>query len=298
MAAKSILYDAAARDELLWGLDSLADAALMRRYLESATVHSLALRLKDSFVQTARGDERQVLAHTRLALQFGDLEHRYITLCETGAYGDATARAFVDRFEDAKAHWSDGFLADCPNALDDAAVARLFDQSEQHDIWRTLNPDDPDALRQINSDLGRPEGDPLPATVLRILYGREFVGGDLVDLYQLAIEQRRIGATLEASMGRPCTAWETISAVVDLALADPGRAAARALAAYSKVEDAALDDSLSPENRLADQLLRLQGSLCADGCRACVQQSSDLMGEGLAQASTSRTLLNRFVCEV
>ena len=26
MAAKSIRYDAAARDELLWGLDSLADA--------------------------------------------------------------------------------------------------------------------------------------------------------------------------------------------------------------------------------------------------------------------------------
>ncbi|WP_368923510.1 AAA domain-containing protein [Brevundimonas vancanneytii] len=285
------------RDVLKAAMDSLADATLMRRYLESATVHSLALRLKDSFVQTARGDERQVLAHTRLALQFGDLEHRDITLCETGAHGDGTARAFVDRFEDAKAHWSDGFLAGCPNVSDDTAVARLFDQSDQHEVWRALDPDDPDALRQINIDLGRPEGDPLPATVLRILYGREYVGGDLVDLYELAIEQRRIGNTLQASLGRPGTAWETISAVVDQALADPGRAAARALAAYAKVEDAALDDSLSPENRLADQLLRLQGSLCADGCRACVQQPSDLMGEGLAQASTSRTLLNRFICE-
>lgn len=286
------------RDVLKAAVDSLTDTALMRRYLESATVHALALRLKDSFVQTARGDERQVLVHTRLALQFGDLEHRDITLCEAGSYGDGTARAFVDRYEAAKAHWFDGFMSDCPNARDDAAVARLFDLTDQHDAWRGLNPDDPDTLRKINFDLGHPEHEPLPATVLRILYGREYVGGDLVDLYDLAIEQRRIGMELSATLGRPATSWETISAVIDQALVDPDRVAARTLAAYSKVEDAALDDTLSPENRLSDQLLRLQGSLCVDGCRACVQQQSDLMGEGLAQVSTSRTLLNRFICEV
>lgn len=285
------------RDVLKAALEGAADAALMRRYIESATIHSLALRLKDSFVQTARGDERQVLAHARLSLQFGDLDERDITLCETGAYGDGTTRAFANRFEDAKIHWSDGFIAECPNAMEDAAVSRLFDQTGDHEAWRAMNPDDRGALNRIAEALGLPPSSALPATVLRILFGREAVGGAVVDLYDLAMEQRSVGQALEARLDRPCTPWETISAVIEQALSDPSRAAARTLVAYALVEDAALDDSLSPENRLADQLLRLQGRLCGDGCRACVHQPSDLMGEGLAQASTSRTLLNRFVCQ-
>lgn len=287
----------AGRAVLKAALDSLTDAALMRRYLESATVHSLALRLKDSFVQTARGDERQVLAHARLALQFGDLGERDITLCETGAYGDGTTRAFVSRFEDAKAHWIDGFIAQCPNALEDTAVARLFEQTDEHLAWRAMDPDDPRALRRIAASLGVASDGAVPATVLRILFGREPVGGAMVDLYELAIEQKAVEAALAAALGRPCTPWEIISAVIEQALSDPTRVAARALGAYGQVEGAALDDSLSPENRLGDQLLRLQGRLCGDGCRACVHQPSDLMGEGLAHASTSRTLLNRFVCQ-
>lgn len=283
------------RDVLKAAFDGLADSALMRRYIESATIHSLALRLKDSFVQTARGDERQVLAHARLPLQFGEIDERDITLCETGAYGDGTTRAFANRFDDAKVHWSDGFIAECPNAMEDAAVSNLFDLTGEHPAWRMMDPGDTRSLAAIAAALGLPPSSALPATVLRILFGRETIGGAVVDLYELAIEQRAVEEALEMKLARPCTPWEIISAVLEQAMSDPARASARALGAYAQVEDAALEDSLSPENRLADQLLRLQGRLCGDGCRACVHQPSDLMGEGLAQASTSRTLLNRFV---
>lgn len=278
-------------------LDSLSNPATLRRYLWTSVVHALGMRLKESFVQTARGDERQVIMHTRLPLQFEAIEEAVITLCEAGSYGDGTTRAYAEQFDQSKAHWRDGFITDCPNALEDAALARLFEAGDHHGQWRALDPDNPSTLRTLVEALDLPPGAAAPPAVLRVLYGKEQIGIERFDLYNLAIELRVVEAALQSKLKREPSAWELISACVDQATAGKSPVAARLLAAYAQVEDAALDDSLSPENRLADQLYRLHGRLCVDGCHACVHQPSDLMSEGLAQASTSRSLLARFVCE-
>src|SRR3546814_10325900 len=69
----------------------------------------------------------------------------------------------------------------------------------------------------------------------------------------------------------------------------------RLLRAYATIEDAAQEESLSPEGRLADQVYRLHARLCVDGCQACTHQSSDMMTDSMVEASTSRTLLSRFI---
>jgi protein-tyrosine phosphatase len=111
-----------------------------------------------------------------------------------------------------------------------------------------------------------------------------------------------LGVTLAGALNRPVEAlWEmqngyALCSHTGLeAIADHIRVL---LSAYARIEDAAQDESLSPEGRLADQVFRLHARLCVDGCRACVHQSSDLMTESLAEASTSRTLLSRFMCTV
>ncbi|MCY1646663.1 AAA domain-containing protein [Caulobacter sp. SL161] len=278
-------------------LEGLSDPACLRRYIWTAVVHALGMRLKESFVQTARGDERQVIMHARLPLQFEAVDEAMITICEVGSYGDGTTRTFAERFETSKGHWRDGFITDCPNAAEDQALTRLFAAEDQHAAWRALDPTNPATLRLLADALGLPSGAPAPPAVLRVLYGREQVGLERVDLYELAMELRVADAELRERLKREPTVWELVSAAVERARGGQAKTAARLLAAYEQVEDAALDDSLSPDHRLADQLYRLHGRLCVDGCQACVHQSSDLMSEGLVGASTSRSLLRRFVCE-
>ena len=277
-------------------LDSLTSQETFKRYLSTATVHALGVRLKESFLQVARGDDRQIIMHARLPLQFEGVEEAIITVCETGSYGDGTTRAFVERFDESKAHWRDGFVGDCPNALEDEALAKLFALRDQHSHWRGLDPSDASTLRLLNEALGVGPGASVPAAVLRVLYGQEQVGVERFALYDLAVELREVGTALVQALKREPSAWELVSAAVDRAKAHASLTSARLLVAFAGVEDAALDDSLSPDNRLADQLYRLHGRLCVDGCQACVHLPSDLMSEGLAQASTSRTLLKRFVC--
>ncbi len=289
--------DERGRSILQAGMDALADAALFRRFIATTVVHALGVRLKESFVQTARGDDRRIIMHSRLPLQFDGVHEAIITVCETGSFGDGTTRAFIEHFEEAKTHWRNGLIGDCPNASDDDAVARLFERSDQHEVWRRLDPTDPTALKVLSEGLGLAPDRPCPAVILRILFGQELIGSHRIALYDLARELRGVEIALEARLGRACSAWELVSAAVDEAKADPSCIASVLLAAYTAVEDAALDDSLSPENRLSDQLYRLHGRLCIDGCQACVHQQSDLMAEGLAQASSSRSLLHRFICE-
>jgi hypothetical protein len=276
---------------------AISDPIQFAGYLRSALLHALAGRLKESFLQLGRGDERQVIAHVKLPVQFLADAEDVIILCEAGAYGDGTTRAYIDRFDEAVAHWRSGFIGDCPNAREDAVLRRLLDQPGYHVTWRALDANDPAALSTLAQPLGLPEGAAPPATVLRILFGTESVGSERFDLYDLAMAIEAVDQKLSASLGRAPSAWEVTSAAVEAARDDPGGAPGRLLAAYGAIEDAAQDDSLSPEGRLADQLYRLHARLCVDGCQACVHLPGDLMSEGLVEASTSRRLLARFVCE-
>jgi hypothetical protein len=134
----------------------------------------------------------------------------------------------------------------------------------------------------------------LPASLIRILFGHEEIGASQFALYDLASEIEQVVDSLAQRSGRDPTAWEVTSAAV--ARADEGAGElARLLEAYRGVDHANLDDSLSPEMRLADQVYRLAARQCVDGCRACLHLESDLMTETLMASSVSRRLLERFL---
>lgn len=276
-------------------VEAAGDRQAFSRYLKSVVAHSLAQRLRESFVQVGRGDDRQVVMHLELPVQFGEDRPAVITLCEAGAFGDGTTRAFVKRLDEALGHWRDGFISQCPNAREDAAVVRLFERQQDHARWRALDPNDPAALLEVRDALGLPADAALPSAVLRILYGTETVGIDRFDLYDLAVALRAHGGGLAARLGREPSAWELTSAVVEAAKAQPQTLEGRLLAAYAALDDAVQDESLSPEARLGDQVFRIQARLCVDGCQACVHQTSDLMSDGQVEATTSRRLLCEFV---
>jgi hypothetical protein len=274
---------------------AVSDKAVFQRYLTSVVVHSLAQRLRESFVLIGRGDERQVVMHVELPVQFGEDRPPVITLCEAGAFGDGTTRTFVKHVEAMAAHWRDGFISRCPNAAEDAAILKFFERSADHDRWRALDPNDAVALSEVRDALGLSADSPVPASVLRILYGTETIGSERFDLYDLAIAINNHSAALSTRLGREPSAWELTSAAVAAAVADPTSVEGRLLTAYAGLEDAALDDSLSPEARLGEQVFRIQARLCVDGCQACVYQDSDLMSGGQVEATTSRRLLCEFV---
>ncbi|MCA3757233.1 MAG: AAA family ATPase [Phenylobacterium sp.] len=276
-------------------VDKAGDLDAFRLYIKSVVVHSLAQRLKESFLQVGRGDERQVAMHVELPVQFNEDRPLVITLCEAGAFGDGTTRAFVKHIDQALAHWRDGFISQCPNAREDAAVADLFARPADHPLWRSLDPNDPAALAEVRDALGLGAEAALPASVLRILYGTETVGSDRFDLYDLAVSLRGRAQALSARLGREPSAWELTSAVVEAAEAEPLTPEGRLLAAYAGLEEASQEEALSPGARLADQVFRIQARLCVDGCQACVHQTSDLMSDGQVEATTSRRLLCEFV---
>ncbi|POF32613.1 AAA domain-containing protein [Roseibium marinum] len=265
------------------------------RYLKSAVLHSLAVRLKESFVQIGRGDERRVAMHVQLPIQFADPGDPVITICETGAFGDGTARCFVEDFEACVRHWTDGFIGDCPNAREDIILRRFFEQERLHEHWRQLDPNDPTALSVLAAPLGLEADSPVPSTILRILFGSEQVGFEQFDLYDLACSIRATDELLLSRLGRMPSAWELTSVMVEHGRENSSSPSGQLLAAYSSLEDAAQEESLSPSGRLADQIFRLHARLCVDGCRACTHQSSDMMTDGMVEASTSRSLLNRFL---
>lgn len=285
---------------LVEALRAADDPAAQVDWIRSAVVHSLALRLKESVVHLGHGDERQVLAHANLPLQFpGETSDQPvdIILCEIGSYGDGTTRAFLERLDTAAGHWRDGFLAECPNAREDAALDRFFAEPASHAAWRTLDPHDPTALASLAAPLGLDPLEPLPAVLLRVLFGVEAVGDDRFDLYDLALAVRQADESLKHRLGRAPSAWEVTTAAVRDAEAQPSSVLGRLLAAYGGVDEAVQEEGLSARGRLADQVYRLSARLCVDGCQACVHRPSDLMSEGLMEASTSRSLLNRYLCE-
>lgn len=274
---------------------SIADPIQFSNYLRSLALNSLGLRLKQSFVHVGRGDERQVMLHIKLPIQFPESDEAAITICEAGAYGDGTTRTFVDRFEESVAHWSDGFIANCPNADEDSAMHRLLEMENCHARWQAMDPNDSAQLIAIARELGMPDGAPPPPSVVRILFASEIVGSDRFQIYDLARWINGADRTLSRNLGRAPSAWELVSAAVDEAKTNPQSYGGQLLAAYERLDDAVYNDALSADGRLADQVYRLSARLCVDGCQACVYQTSDLMGETLVEASTSRELLNRFI---
>lgn len=277
-------------------LTSLADEGDLRTHLRSTLLHGLGLRLRQSFVDLGSGDERQIALHIRLPSQFEGIDDNTITVCETVGLGDGTTRAFLRRLDEAQQHWTNGFLHTCPNADEDRALEACFAQPSQHETWRAANPNDLATLSSIAREVGADPERPLPAILRRVLFDREAIGDHILDVYDLAVAVRRVGHGLNGRLGRQASAWELATAAIDSAHDQSEPVLASALNAYAALEDAETQESFSPEARLADQVYRVSARLCQDGCQACLHNGSDLMSDSLTEASTSRSLIERFVC--
>jgi hypothetical protein len=100
---------------------------------------------------------------------------------------------------------------------------------------------------------------------------------------------------LRSVIGREPDGWEIVSAASKGARDGLHPTLATMLNSYSQLDGAAQDGSLSPTERLADQIYRVSGRLCFDGCLACLHGDSDLMPSALAEVAVSRRLLTRFM---
>jgi ATP-dependent helicase YprA (DUF1998 family) len=286
------------RGVFLQSLNDVRDSGQFRRYLHSLVLHGLALGLHGLFVLHGRGDERQVLLHAQLPIQFDDPDSDAVTVCEAGDFGDGTTRTFQKHLDEAFASWRHGELADCPYAAEDALLDLLFTRAAAHAAWRGLDPTHPATLPRIGRELtGTAAMAPEHLQALgRVLFRAEMVGAESFPLYDLHREIRSVRNQLRAAMGRNPNAWELVSA--SARGADQGDPAIpevrRLLEAYRRLDAGSHEESLSPLGRLADQVFRLSASLCVDGCLACLQRDSDLMGPSQAAVAVSRDLLARY----
>jgi hypothetical protein len=282
--------------ELIKGaLEEVRNPDAMRGYIRSVVLHSLTLRLKQWVAHLGHAEEGRLLAHAALPLQFGADAHDVITISEAGAHGDGTIRTVVSRWADAVELWSSGFIGACPNAAEDEVLRCFWAMRKRHESWRSNDPKDSTALREIAAELMPASADaPLPALVLRILFDMESVEAEQFTVYEIADALEAVRLKAEEKAGRDLTDWEFASAAVGAATGGTVPVLARVLSAYASLE-ASSEGSLSPEARLADQAFRLATPLCADGCRGCVHQLSDLMSDALTASSVSRRLLQRFL---
>ncbi|WP_342657223.1 AAA domain-containing protein [Sphingomonas sp. NY01] len=282
-------------------LKEVRDPEAMAAYLHSTVLHALTLRLKLLVTQVGQGDERQLLAHARLPLQFRADADSCITICEAGAHGDGTIRGVIDNWPGLGDLVAAGYLGACPNADEDAMVRVFWAMPERHDAWRLLDPRDATQLgliaREIAEAGGTGAGDRLPPVLTRILFAQEAVEAEPFTLFEIAADIEQVRERIFGPVARPVQAWELASAAVDAATSGVAPVLARLLGAYAALDPTAAG-SLSPEARLAEQVFRVSAPLCADGCRSCVHQSSDLMGDSLVQASVSRSLLQEFLASV
>jgi hypothetical protein len=279
-------------------LETIRDEEAFSNYLRSVLIHSVAVRLKQAFVLYGRGDERQVIVHAKIPLQFGDCASDVITIAENGAHGDGTTRMFIENLDEVLNDWSAGGMVECPNALEDELIGRVYNAPTKHKDWQDFDPRNSDQMRRLADDLGvQPEADGTSMQpVMRILYGIETVGAERVKLFSLHIEILSISDRLRQEMGREPSSWELVSLAVNAATqSDPLVPHLSSLhKAYQGLEDARLEESLSADTRLADQVYKLSARLCVDGCQACLHSGSGLMPDLLTEASVSRLLLGRF----
>jgi hypothetical protein len=267
----------------------------LSNYLKSTIIHGLMLRLKQLVSLVGQGDDRKLVAHATLSIQFDTDATPVVTVCEAGANGDGTIRGVIDNWSSVLDLARADFLGACLNADEDEMVERFWQMRQRHSAWRGADPRDMAAIAAIAREID-PAGarDRLAPALSRILFGQADVEAESFALYEVAadIEGARQRAVGEA--GRPVVGWELASVAVADAISGAAPILKRLRDAYEALDPAA-EESLASDARLAEQVFRLAAPLCADGCRGCVHQASDLMGDSLTEASVSRSLLQRFL---
>jgi hypothetical protein len=272
--------------------------ARFRGYLRSLVLHGLALILQELVVLHGRGNERKVLFHAQLPIQFGEHATDTLSVFEAGDHGDGTVRTFLRRGREAFNSWRRGEWADCPYAAEDALLERLFTREADHARWRRWNPAAPASLRRIAQELTgtRVVADTHLQVIRRALFQYEHVGAEQFDLYDVVRETQRVRQRLRTAFGRWPSAWETVSGAIAAATTRAPEAPrlTAMLDAYGRLDIGTADETLGPRARLADQVYRLSTALCVDGCRGCLHRSSPLMTDEQASLAVSRNLLSRY----
>lgn len=284
------------RDTLSDVLAQSDEDIVLAGYLRSLVLHGVAIRLQNAVVLHGRGDERRVLFHARLPIQFGADANDVLTVFENGEHGDGTTRTFLASLDEAFSEWTPSELAACPNAEEDMLLERLDVSREA--VWelQARDPRDPHTLDRLARLVGLdPQQEEQAVQIMaQLVWTCEELDGERfarLELRQELVDER---IRLEREFGRPATAWELVSRVVQAAEADRLPTWARLLKAYARMEDVTLEEALSPASRLADQAYRLSAKLCADGCKACLHLDSSLMPSQQAEVAVSRRVLQRF----
>jgi hypothetical protein len=293
---KDAIEKPAFREAMRKAIRTVRDPDSFRFYLRSTILHGLAVRLAETFVLQGRGDERKVLCHVQLPIQFGKIGDDTITVFENGSHGDGTTRTFLQHLDEALAPWSQGYLAYCPNAEEDALIERICEREADIERWRSWDPNQLEQMEQLAKDLGLASSDSMLQAAIRLLYGTEEWDGQRYANLDLHREVRSVRLQLVDAMKREPTTWELVGSVVRLAESGDGSVPqwSQLLAIYRSLTDASHEESLDPGERLADQVHRLSARLCVDGCQSCLHASSSLMADELAEVSVSRNVLERF----
>jgi hypothetical protein len=266
-------------------------------YLRSVVVHGLAIRLGQAFVRHGRGDERRVLFHVKLPVQFAQGSEDIITIAEDGSHGDGTTRTFLRHLEESLEELHPRHLGGCPNVEEDRLVNQVFDREADAARWRSWDPRDERRIQALASELGvdlESNAGPMQG-VLRLLYGTEEFGSQRYELFQLHREIRSVRASLEKALEREASAWELVGAVVARAAEKDAAVQqwSQLLESYRSLDEALQEESLSAEARLAEQAYRLSARLCVDGCQTCLHTGSTIMDDDLAEVVVSRRMLER-----
>jgi len=285
------------RTVLETGLREVKDNALFLRYLRSLIVHGVAVRLHQSFVLLGHGDEKRVGAHAHLPIEHRAKNDDSITVFENGGHGDGTARTFIENVEELVNSWREGFLSRCPNATEDQAVENFLSNPSRHEHWRGRHIRDVGELTTLGAEIGLTTDDTHAlSTLARLLNGREWVGNEPFDFFDIQVEVRQVRKDSEALLKRRPQLWELLTSVVQRArTADPTLPTlVRLLRAFETLPEERQEESLSPQARLAEQALRFSGSLCVDGCTACLYNPTGIVADGLEEASLSRQIMSDF----
>ncbi|MGS0649090.1 AAA domain-containing protein [Komagataeibacter melomenusus] len=294
-AAAESLSDGSFRTLLEESLCALRSPAEMAAYLRSTVLHGLLARFRLLAAQVGQGDERQLLGHARLPLQFGDEASCELMVSEAGSGGDGTVRGVIDNWGMVSELVASGYLATCPNADEDAMRQCFWSMRAHHERWRRHDPRDPDTFAAIARELtGEATAALLSPGVIRILFGEETIGNEHLAVYDIATEIERVRQQVEAEFGRAVFGWELASAVVMRAQTGDLPALQR-MSGLFEADIVDPEEAMNPETRLAELVYRLGAPLCVDGCRGCVHQASDLMDDTMMEASMSRRMVQRFM---
>jgi hypothetical protein len=268
-------------------------------FLRSVLLHSIAIRLNQLFIQFGKGEERKILFHAKLPLQFGNNFNDAITVFENGEYGDGTTRTFEIYLNPALENLLKGGFYYCPNAIEDWFLEKLLEHEDKVEKWRSLDIKDLNNVIKIAHELtGRTDDKDLSymQSVIKVLFGIEEVETDRFYFYDLFKESYKVRQSLKNDMKREPTVWELVSTVVSKAKNSPTEVpdCARLLKCYQNIENSSQEDSLSSDSRLADQIYRLSAKLCSDGCRTCLHTASTLMEDSAVENTVSRNMMKRF----